>query len=1369
MKMITFSKNILFIALILFSIHGLSQNLLTNGDFQLGVNVGYQGGQNPNYSYISAPFSGTTTAGNWAIVTNSQPVNTASFLSVGDHSPGSGNMMVVDGTGSGGQPRFWSAGTNGSGVCGLTVGATYTFSYWIRSIFTTVGTLSNIGVQFNNASNVTLVSGSAIAPTIVNGWQQVVYTFTATNACVNIEMYNNNTDFAGNDFAIDDLSLTILSTCPVPTVSITQQPTCVINTGTIVFTSPLNTSPLPIPTDLFISEVTDHEPGSLTYIEIFNGTGSPKNLSNYKIKVYNNGNAFISANCDIQLSGTLNNNAVYVIAVGTATNQGGVVPNLVVANCGGVNTDDTIRLATSADVEFDLWGTNGINFTPVNQPGYTYRRNTTAPHPTMTWNPADWTALDPQDYTNVGTYTYQAINYEYSVNGTTYQSSPIFTGLAPGTYNATVRDLVTGCVSTQIPLVVDPVQVNPTSPSNIFCDGANTTATQVGFDFNSIGQNSFDFTYTVDGGPAISGTIPFSPSSYFVTGVTQGQAVTLTIAWNGVCTPPRTLTCYPDCVTPVTPTFNQIAPICSGEVLAPLPTTSLNGVVGTWSPLLNNTATTTYTFTPLNAGECGTTTTMTIVVNAPVLAITNPAAVCSPATINLTLPAVTAGSTGGGTLTYWTDALATTPLATPTAVATSGTYYIKSTAGSCFDIEPVTITISAAPVLTITNPVAVCAPGTVDLTLPAITAGSTGGGILTYWTNAAATNLLATPTAVATSGTYYIKSTVGSCSDIEAVTVTINSSPVLTITNPASVCAPASVDLTLPAVTAGSTGSGILSYWTNATATTPLATPNAITTGGTYYIRSAVGSCSDIEPVTVTINPSPILTITNPASVCASATVDITLPAVTAGSTGGGTLSYWIDVAATNPLVTPNAVTTSGTYYIQSAVGSCSDIKPVTVIIDSSPVLNITNPSAVCAPASIDLTLPAVTAGSTGSGTLTYWTNAAGTIPLATPTAVTTGGTYYIRSTVSSCSDIEPVIVTINPSPVLTITNPIAVCAPATVNLTLPAVTAGSTGGGTLTYWTNAAGTIALASPNTVATSGTYYIKSTVGACSDIEPVTVVISSTIIPTFNITSSTVCQGSVITPLPVTSLNGISGTWSPALNNTATTTYTFNPTPSAAIPCPIPTTFQIQVIPQIDPVVSIVESCNSNSVTVTSPVGVNYEYSLDGGVYQSNPFFNNLTAGGHSIVAHQIAANCFSNATGFNINSVVNDIIVNNPQPLHYCDPSNDGFVLFNLSQVINSITGGNPYTVTFHETITDANVDGTSIPDIFNYENINPWVQTIFIRVESTTTSCFEVVHLQLIVDPTPEATEPDDYELCDYTGQIGYEAFDLTTTEPQIL
>jgi hypothetical protein len=84
---------------------------------------------------------------------------------------------------------------------------------------------------------------------------------------------------------------------------------------------------------------------------------------------------------------------------------------------------------------------------------------------------------------------------------------------------------------------------------------------------------------------------------------------------NGQCATQATLEIQVN--SSVTPTFNAITPICAGENLAALPTTSNNGISGTWSPALDNTQTTTYTFTPDN-GQCATQATLEIQVNSSV-------------------------------------------------------------------------------------------------------------------------------------------------------------------------------------------------------------------------------------------------------------------------------------------------------------------------------------------------------------------------------------------------------------------------------------------------------------------------------------------------------------------------------------------------------------------------------------------------------------------------------------------------------------------------------------------------------------------------------------------------------------------------------
>ena len=218
-----FSTFLLFFIL-LFGVSVTAQNLLTNGNFEGGGNGTGFSISNPNYIEISAPFLGTTVPGNFGFTANPQPLNTSKFISGGDHTTGTGLMLAVDGTLAALQQRLWRAGSTAGGVCGLTVGKSYQFSYWIKSISTEVtnaATSADIGVQFTNVSTSALVSGTALAPLPAAGWKKVVYSFVASASCVNIEIYNNNTSNLGNDFALDDFSVFVPLSATYSTVSST--------------------------------------------------------------------------------------------------------------------------------------------------------------------------------------------------------------------------------------------------------------------------------------------------------------------------------------------------------------------------------------------------------------------------------------------------------------------------------------------------------------------------------------------------------------------------------------------------------------------------------------------------------------------------------------------------------------------------------------------------------------------------------------------------------------------------------------------------------------------------------------------------------------------------------------------------------------------------------------------------------------------------------------------------------------------------------------------------------------------------------------------------------------------------------------------
>ena len=329
-----------------------------------------------------------------------------------------------------------------------------------------------------------------------------------------------------------------------------------------------------------------------------------------------------------------------------------------------------------------------------------------------------------------------------------------------------------------------------------------------------------------------------------------------------------------------------------------------------------------------------------------------------------------------------------------------------------------------------------------------------------------------------------------SCSS-NANTTLVDPAPLnLIITNPSTVCSPSTIDLTLALVTVGS-DAGTLSYWSDVAATTALATPNSISASGTYYIQLDNGTCTVVEPVVVTINPIPNLTITNPTAICSPGTVDLTLAAVTVGS-DVGTLTYWSDAAATITLAAPNSISASGTYYIQLDNGTCTVVQAVVVTVNPTPILTITDPTAVCSPLTVDLTSASVTVGS-DVGTLTYWTDAAATITLVNPNMVSVSGTYYVQLDNGTCTIVQPVVASVSPAPNLTITDPVTVCSPGTIDITLASVTTGSDVGA-LTYWSDASATITLSGANSISTSGTYFIQLDVSGCTSIQPVNVTIN-----------------------------------------------------------------------------------------------------------------------------------------------------------------------------------------------------------------------------------------------------------------------------------
>lgn len=117
----------------------------------------------------------------------------------------------------------------------------------------------------------------------------------------------------------------------------------------------------------------------------------------------------------------------------------------------------------------------------------------------------------------------------------------------------------------------------------------------------------------------------------------------------------------------------------------------------------------------------------------------------------------------------------------------------------------------------------------------------------------------------------------------------------------------------------------------------------------------------------------------------------------------------------------------------------------------------------------------------------------------------------------------------------------------------------------------------------------------------------------------------------------------------------------------------------------------------------------------------------------------------------------------------CDDDYDGLATFNFTGIDSTVIGTQTgMVVSYHETQSDADTNTSAVTS--PYTSITANAQTLFIRLENTTTGCFDTTTLELLVDPLPVIPTIEAYELCDYTNSGGLqEQFDLSTKDTEII
>lgn len=316
------------------------------------------------------------------------------------------------------------------------------------------------------------------------------------------------------------------------------------------------------------------------------------------------------------------------------------------------------------------------------------------------------------------------------------------------------------------------------------------------------------------------------------------------------------------------------------------------------------------------------------------------------------------------------------------------------------------------------------------------------------------------------------------------------------------------------------------------------------------------------------------------------------------------------------------------------------DLTPLFPVSTRLPLLVVKEDTTVCAPATVDITSSAViTDRDQGPQyVLTFWEDAAATIPLANPQAVDKPGTYYIRlaNTGTKCETIASLQVTIHPQPVLTLTATPPLCAGNSNGSITPAPANGT---GPYEYSSNGGQTWQSAPVNNLP-AGTYNIvtRDRYGCISG--PASIVLTDP--PLLTLQENTaghanvLCNGARDGQLQFTAAGGTSGyvytVSSPETGNTSNSAGLFTRLPAGsyavtvtdAQQCMQQTTAVIQEPPVLN-IALIAQTglrCDAlpiGSITLTANGGVPpYWFSIGENSWQRDSMFSKLGAGTYSIV-------------------------------------------------------------------------------------------------------------------------------------------------------
>jgi len=373
--------------------------------------------------------------------------------------------------------------------------------------------------------------------------------------------------------------------------------------------------------------------------------------------------------------------------------------------------------------------------------------------------------------------------------------------------------------------------------------------------------------------------------------------------------------------TPIVPAFSFATTICQSGSAPALPTVSDNGVNGTWNPTSISTAATgvqTLVFTP-DAGQCANPETITInIVSGTVITpqFNLPPSVCqfdSP-------PVLSSTSVNGITGTWNPPAFSSSSAGLQTAVFTPD-------GGQCATQLTQTLNVNSSPIPTFAALSAVC----VGAVAPTLNTTSTNGVPGTWMPSSFSTG---------SAGTYMATFTPSAavCAETTTISLTVNGGPIdIDMSGPLAFCDGSSVILTSSQPTGN--------VWSNGQTTQAI----TVTTNGSYYVSNNSSGCpSQSVPLTVVVNPLPLVVVGGDTPLCQGEVLQLTSNLLVDGVyawTGPNGFTSSVQ----NPLLGPSNPSQSGIYVLTiTSPDGCVGTNSYAIQVNTIPAVSIGSLPVLC-------------------------------------------------------------------------------------------------------------------------------------------------------------------------------------------------------------------------------------------------------------------------------------------------------------------------------------------------------------------------------------------------------------------------------------